>query len=212
MQNSDAFSGLAYAEHFNSLWAGKDDDSDGDLHGGQPYALNLTQRKVGATKTDVLTGFYTLKGERCLELSPFLGPLQRQRVPPLLKTSNDISMNSNHPPVDLGQAYPGIPASSELHINAQNNQRHFPATNEEKFRCPILVRAALVVKCPQSPRLTFTDATGKVRCSSASSIKIELAIEQLYEIAGQRPMSPIYSSLDESRVGTLNVKRLIKSQ
>lgn len=111
--------------------------------------------------------------------------------------------------MDLGSAYPQIPGSSEL--AAANQTTHFPSSIEEKYRCPILVRAALRVKCPQNPNLTITDSTGKVRCSAASAIKIELAIEQLYEIAGQKPMPPIYSTLDEGKVGTLNVKRLIKS-
>ena len=205
VQTPSTFDSLPPGDQFNALWVAQDSSADG----GRPYALSLTQKKVGATTASVLTGFYTLKGERCNDLSPFKGQLQRQRVPQLLKTSNDVSMNPGDSAVNLGSPYPQIPGSSEL--AAANQTTHFPSSIEEKYRCPILVRAALRVKCPQNPNLTITDSTGNVRCSAASSIKIELAIEQLYEIAGQKPMPPIYSTLDEGKVGTLNIKRLIKS-
>ena len=117
-------------------------------------------------------------------------------VDPLIPSSQQYSVGKaptirgapDHPipafPLPTGQAY----------LNLQNKiGKRVPATQAEMYRCPILVRAAIVVACPEiTPTApvgknyfdSYLASNGKVYCPVASTVSVQTRIEQLYQITG----------------------------
>jgi hypothetical protein len=84
-------------------------------------------------------------------------------------------------------------------------------------RCPILVRAAMITRCPAAPpngnipNYRYVDpGTNRVSCPVAASVQVHIRTEQVFRITGQPVMQTVDTVLDQKSVGTLNVTDVIK--
>jgi hypothetical protein len=207
-----------YAD-FNALWTSTDEASDG----GQMNAFILTN---SAGKE--ITGFYTLDGRRCNEFSEF--------------TSDTIQPGVVNPAMSLGQgkgaggskaadafeargsslAKPSGSAYSFLYGKLGSDRNKAPTSTADRRRCPVLVRAALVVGCPQNPasasafQKTYeeTDASGnkKRRCSVASNMQVHVRVEQVWEIAGTPLLKPVDTVIDGRSAGSIAIDQIIMNK
>lgn len=186
-------------KNFNELWSSYLNE-DQDLMNAL-YLVNSTGKP--------LTGFYTLAGARCDDLSEFAAPLtgiQPYLLDPKLKTGQQ-----------QGTAYPIPNVKSFADLQVKLNKK-FPDPNLDPttaLRCPILVRAAMVAYCPNNPALPIAQMSyafppnGKLRCSVAKAIQIHVQIEQLYEITGSPKMQTIDTVIDPSLTRPIPIDRII---
>jgi len=86
-------------------------------------------------------------------------------------------------------------------------------------RCPLLVRAALISRCPgnppagtNAPRFTVNDASNITRCPSADTAQVHIRVEQVFRIAGEPQMAPVDTILDQKFSSTLNVGDVIRTK
>jgi hypothetical protein len=201
------------AVNFNQLWRSHDEALDG----GQMNAFIL----AGAGGQPV-SGFYTLKGQRCGEYSEF--------------STNSIFPGKLNPAIVAGQSNlnaagsgdfvprPEIPRPTGSAFNELTSAqpRTAPSTNAERRRCPILVRAAAMMRCPDNPgngapMKTYEerDAAGNIivrRCSIASSVQVKIRIEQVFEISGEPILAPIDTVVDGKNASAIAVDRIIRNK
>jgi hypothetical protein len=189
---------------FNTLWAGGDDPLDG----GQINALAL----VSATGQPI-TGFYSLKGSRCGMFSEFGGVLQPKRVRPFLVGAQGATVGGAGIE-NIGNAYP-LPSGNAFDALRAGIGKLVPGSLQEMNECPILVRAALVVNCPDSsgtlpdPKQVDPNDANVVRCPSAATVTVHLRIEQLFHIAGQAPMKTFDTRATQDQIASLQVSEII---
>ncbi len=86
-------------------------------------------------------------------------------------------------------------------------------------RCPILVRAALIVTCPplnkstNAPQLTHEDpTTKKLTCPAASSIQVHLRAEQVFKITGQPTIQTVDTIVDRKTAASISIDQLLKQK
>jgi hypothetical protein len=86
-------------------------------------------------------------------------------------------------------------------------------------RCPLLVRAALITRCPgnpaagtNAPRFTVKDSGNITRCPSADSAQVQVRVEQVYRIVGEPQMAPIDTIIDQKSASTMNVGEIIRNK
>jgi len=179
--------------NFDELW----DSADTAAQGGQSNAMVLTN-SMGKP----MSGFYTLKGTRCHEFSEFAGTIQPARV--------DSMTGDTVKPLP-GPSYTG-PSSLKL------PGTRIPTTAAERRRCPILVRAALVVQCPTNPvspsatQRTYEDTSSLpsiIRCATASSMQVHIRMEQITEIAKMPRMLPVDTVIDQRNAAAISIERIL---
>jgi hypothetical protein len=198
---------------FNALWAASDDPLDG----GQMNALGLVN-----SHGQTITGFYSLKGSRCPLFSEFAGDLTPMRVRPFISANQQNQVTSTTGIEPLGSSFPLPTSASYLALRsallARTPALSVPTTIQQMNECPVLVRAALVARCPTySSSLPFVSVrdpslTTLVRCPVAASLMIHLRIEQLYEIAGSAPLKRFDTRASKDQIASLDVAELIASK
>ena len=193
---------------FNTLWSGVEDTQDG----GQMNALALVSA-VGQP----ITGFYSLRGTRCGKFSEFGGDLRPKRVQPFLRATQQSAVAGGTGIENLGPAY-ALPAGVAYQNLRAGIGKGVPTTLQEMNDCPILVRAALVVSCPNAsvtlPNMRLQDPTDASlrRCPMAETVTIHLRIEQLYQIAGQSPLKTFDTRAMKDPVASLNIAEIITNR
>jgi hypothetical protein len=201
---------------FNQLWA-----SDPSTTGGQLNAMVIAEGN-----NIPLTGWFTSDGRRCLEFSEFTNtPIIPGTVPPLVVTGQQETVTANWVatgtalPMPSGAAFSDIITRLGPKARAPNPSAGTQIELNNARRCPILVRAAMITRCPGTttagqnlPRFTVTDSAGITRCPSADSIQIHVRIEQIFRIAGEPQMPPIDTITDQKSVGTINVGDVIRNK
>jgi hypothetical protein len=194
-----------YAD-FNELWISSDDAVDG----GQLNALVLTNA-MGKP----LTGFYTLAGSRCNEYSEFAGEIQAGKIS--LPNHGDAFT-----PVGLPFELPASSAYAYVHQQFTAKGLKVPTTVADRRRCPLLVRAAIVVQCPNNPMLPGEQKTANImdvggtllhrRCSVAASAQVHIRIEQIVELETQPKMIPSDTMIEAKNASTISVDRIIANK
>src|SRR5690606_11584968 len=93
-----------------------------------------------------------------------------------------------------------------------------PTTATERRDFPILVRAAVIYKCPKNPlgdapmRSLETISGGTVTgaiCATAATATVHVRIEQVWTVAGSPPMRTIDTFLDAGQAGSISIEKLI---
>jgi hypothetical protein len=189
---------------FDALWASKDLDHDG----GQMNAILLA---TAGAKTSVISGFYSKEGVLCPQYSEFLAPggtLVRNKVEAMQTTVQQEHVGSAMGFAPQGTPYPAlqVPVSVAASFQTAGKRNKYPSTVQEMNLCPVLVRAAMVVQCPQGSK---ADADGNIRCAVANSVSIRVKIEQLFEIAGTPTFKPIDTLLNPEQASSFNIKDVL---
>ena len=173
-----------------------------------------------------MSGFYTLAGDRCGEFSEFAGTIRSAKVNPsqISGQQDKVSGSSSTCAIAPGVYSVIPPASLTTGVIATGKTSPYDgsATNDCKQaanmrRCPILVRAAIVTSCPGNPippsaQKSYTDAGGLTHCLSATSIRIFMRIEQIYEVAGMPKMQTSDTLQDQGTANALSVSDLIQAK
>ena len=195
--------------NFNEIWGSNDESVDG----GQSNAIVLAN-SMGR----LLSGFYSLSGQRCAEYSEFGGLITPGKVNPAIVTSGmNLAKQAGVAPANAFQedsTQPLIHGEAHGALSTYFASKGVPQTASEKRRCPILVRAAIVTKCPTNPippaaQKTITLPDGSTHCSAASALQVEVRIEQIYEIASTPKMMPEDTILDPKNASQVSIERLI---
>lgn len=216
----DNSSKITPGSSFDDLWKGSDDAQDG----GQSYALLLSN-----ASGQLVTGFYTLQGQRCSEFSEFAGTIKSARVNQAIVAGQQVQAGgaASLSTIDTTGSVTLATPVKDSYLKAwlanplDHKAKTVPSTAADMRRCPILVRAAMVATCPpdqnngeQAPPVaqnSYTDA-GVTHCTAADSVKVHLRVEQIYEIAGMPKMKTIDSVLDSTQATTVTVGGLIQSK
>ncbi len=201
---------------FNELWA-----ADPSTLGGQLNAVVLSTGNY-----QPLTGWYTQEGRRCMEFSEFSttqivpgtvvpfspGGQKEITTAPWLATGAAIPMPS-------GPAFDDIVSKLGVKAKGPNPAAGTSVELNNARRCPLLVRAALITRCPgnpaagtNAPRFTVKDANNIARCPSADSAQVQVRVEQVFRIAGEPQMAPVDTIVDQKSAGTLNVGDIIRNK
>lgn len=201
---------------FNELWA-----ADPSTLGGQLNAVVLSTGNY-----QPLTGWYTHDGRRCMEFSefsanqiipgtvaPFSTAGQKEvATAPWLATGAPIPMPS-------GPAFDDIVSRLGVRARAPNPAAGTALELNHARRCPLLVRAALITRCPSTPtngtnapRFTVKDANNITRCPSADVAQVQVRVEQVFRIVGEPQMAPVDTVLDQKSASTLNVGDIIRTK
>ena len=204
---------------FDELWSDHDSQSDG----GQAMAVALSN-----SAGQLVTGFYTLKGERCSEFSEFAGQISTARVNQSVVSGQQVLANGSKSTTTIDTSgsvtLPALALDSGwTNWLSTNNKKTPTMTNSaaDMRRCPILVRAAVVSTClpyaqnpplPAAQQSYFDNSDSTLHCTAAQQVKIHLRVEQIYEIAGLPKMATVDSVLDSSQAATVNVSDLIQSK
>lgn len=176
---------------FNDLWSSTDKADDGGL----PNAIALANAEGG-----IISGFYQLDGKRCNEYNEFAGVIQPAILNPKTKGipySTPEIENVGEPIKTPGSGNGGATVvyndmKSKFRAAPFNAKIPSERGADEMRRCPLLVRAAAIFSCPDNvtgqPIVTYeTSSSGIVtrrQCTVAKDIKIQLRIEQVYQIRG----------------------------
>jgi hypothetical protein len=188
---------------FNWRWASSDDSQDG-------WNLNGVMLVNAAGKP--ITGFFTLKGEYCKEFNPFLSKFEIRPtlVPAALPAGQQANANLSSPTF-LATAYPTPHPTNPIDNAAPSRNLRFPTTVDEMRACPILVRAAMRVKCPIG-NCFHHEESGVNHCPFASSIRFDIAVEQIYQIAGQKARKPYLTEIGQGSVNTISIPEIIRER
>ena len=188
---------------FNWRWSTPDAVEDGNQMNGV-MLVNSAGKPI--------TGFFTLKGEYCEKFNPFLakGVIQPTMVPAALPAGQqaNASLTTSTP---LAAAYPTPVPNSPIDQAASIKNRSVPTTIDEMRACPILVRATMRVKCPIGSCFHYSDS-GVNHCPFASSIRFDIAVEQIYQIAGQRARKPYLTEIGQGSVNTISIPEIIRER
>ena len=190
---------------FNALWQSVDTTGAG----GQSNAMSLAN-----SQGKLLTGFYTLKGTRCNEFSEFAGPITPARVNPSSGTTTQMDHAAGGAGAVQTIAGPTLNPPASLKPPGAK----LPTTAADRLRCPILVRAAFLAKCPDNPvvdtapRRSYTDSSGVVHCSHASSLQVQVRVEQITEIASMPRMKPEDTVVDAKNASAISIDQIIANK
>lgn len=200
---------------FDQLW----DKSDLDVNGGAPYAVTLS-----GFASKPVTGFYALESgnlRRCGEFSEFAanGPIQPYRVdgPQTVVQQNKVGEGVKVPvgspiPIPTGAGF------SSIRSKVLGQGKRIPETVQEMRRCPVLVRAAMLINCKPSSSSnpnTYVDntaSTDKVRCISGASVQFQIQLRQVYEITGQATLKTVDTLVNSGAQGTLSIEQILKTR
>jgi hypothetical protein len=198
---------------FNALWASSDDADNG----GQMNAFVLAD---GRGKP--ITGFYTENGVRCGEFNEFSStPIQPGRINPIMNSGQMNRVNGAGDAFEsVGSAIPNPSGTGfNFMVGKLGSSAKAPTSTADRRRCPILVRAALMVGCPRNPassnaiEKTYEDPSTKSRrCAVASSVQVKIRVEQVWEIAGQPKLQPVDTVIDNKAAGSISVDRIIQKK
>ncbi len=207
---------FAKTASFNALWA-----ADPSTLGGQLNAVVLSTGNY-----QPLTGWYTLDGRRCSEFSEFSTiPIIPGTVPPMVVAGQQEKVTApwvatgTAIPMPSGQAFDEIVSKLGPRARGPDPSKGSPLELNHARRCPLLVRAALITRCPNNPpqgtnapRFTVEDASKITRCPSADSAQVHVRVEQVFRIAGEPQMAPVDTIIDQKSAGTLNVSEVIRTK
>ena len=189
---------------FNWRWATPDASQDG----GQMNGVMLVN---SAGKP--ITGFFSLKGEYCEKFNPFINKLEiRPTLVPAVLPAGQQANATLATETYLSAPYPTPQPNNPIESAATSKGRWFPTTIDEKRACPILVRAAMRVKCPLGGSLRYVESTGVTHCPFASSIRFDIAVEQIYQIAGQKARKPYLTEIGQGSVNTISIPEIIRER
>lgn len=200
---------------FDQLWAGY----DLDVNGGAPYAVTLS-----GFGSKPITGFYALEGgslRRCSEFSEFAAsePIQPYRVDGTQTVVQQTKVGEGVK-VPIGQAIP-IPSGAgmnSIRTKVLGQGKKIPESAQEMSRCPVLVRAAMIVSCKSqssSNPNTYVDTAApsdKVRCASGSNVQFQVQLRQVYEITGQPTLKTVDTVLESGAQGTVSIEQILKQR
>jgi hypothetical protein len=206
---------------FDQLWAG----TDGADSGSQAYGLILSGG--GAVSGMPLSGFYTLSGSRCSEFSEFAGPIHSAKVNPMQMSGQQDKIAAIGSPACaiMPGAYSVSASPSPLTTAVVAAGKIVPydglSLNDcteaaNMRRCPILVRAAMVATCPRNPVLpgaqpTYQDTLGVNHCLAASSVRVFIHMEQIYEVAGM-PTMKTFDTYQQQNSPSLSISGIIQNK
>jgi hypothetical protein len=203
---------------FDALWASKDDQHDGEqMNAILLAAPGARTEKLAGGKTvrvgSVISGFYSREGVLCPQFSEFMassskdGELTRYKVEALQTTVQQQHVTATGGMTKLG-SYPklNLPVSMSASFASAGKRNQYPTSLQEMNLCPVLVRAAIVTECPKGSK---PDASGKIRCETASSISIRVKIEQLFEIAGTPTFKTVDTILNPEQASSFNVREVL---
>jgi hypothetical protein len=212
----------AQTKDFNTLWSTGDSAADG----GQGNAIVLTN-----AQGQVISGYYTADGHHCDQFSEFAGQVTKSRVNPLVTAGFQMNTVTNSQvtggsgssalPVAITGATPFPVNSSAYNVmkgivtGTQGGWLKTKPTSAADARsCPILLRAAMVVVCPNptsdlsTTRTVVPPQSAERRCSVGATVNIHVRIEQIFEIAGQAAMKP-YDTVLNGNPATINVSDIL---
>jgi hypothetical protein len=197
---------------FNDLWSSVVDED--------PDMMNAVYLTNAAGKP--ISGFYTLSGARCDDLSEFAAPLsgiQPYVIDPTMMSGQQMKVGGVRPVTGVLYLVPNVRSFTDLQskLNKKFPDPTNPTGLAQALHCPILVRAAMVAACPSNPMLpvaqesyTFPNGAGtKTRCAAASSIQMHVRIEQLYEITGTPKMQTIDTVLTPAMANSVSMERIL---
>lgn len=204
---------------FDQLWAATTPADDG----GFPYAIQLRN-----AEGNPITGFYTLKGQRCDEFSEFGGDLVSAKVNPngvggyFTKT---VAGSDPATAIQTTGKFIPLPGSIGGGVAGYSEMREkiglpVPTTADQMRRCPILARAAIQVSCPDNDayptaaqRPTYEEKVGSTvvrqQCSAASDIKVHMRVEQIYELAGMPVLKAKETIVNGGSSSSVSIQRII---
>jgi hypothetical protein len=190
--------------NFDELWSSADPRADG----GQ---LNAIQFANGGGQ--LLTGFFELNGRRCDEFNEMVGDVQPGRLKMV-----DGAWTFEPKGSVLARPDVSLPGYQQMIQKFNEQGLRVPSTIEEKRRCPILIRAAVLYSCPSNPAppglartFELKDASGNIlqrRCTIASSVQLQFKMEQVFEIEGTRPMKPMDTIQEKIQMAGISVAQL----
>jgi hypothetical protein len=206
---------------FDQLWAG----TDGADSGSQAYGLVLSGG--GAVSGMAVSGFYTLSGTRCSEFSEFAEPIHSAKVNPVQMSGQQEKVAAagssacaimpgsyavSASPSPLTTAL--VAAGKKVPYDGLSTSDCTQAANMR--RCPILVRAAMVATCPRNPVLpgaqtTYQDALGVNHCLAASTVRVFIRMEQIYEVAGM-PTMTTFDTFQQQGSASLSISGIIQNK
>jgi len=205
---------ISQYKSFNELWSSADTEAEG----GQLNAILLTN-----AQGRWLSGFYTLAGSRCEGFSEFAGAIQPGVVNPVGGVGAQMNRvgssgfdTKNRSPIPLPGS--GVGGGTNAYSTMSNGitqklKQTIPTTVEDKRRCPILVRAAIVAQCPPSGDTPPATYEGPPRqCSAAKDIFIHIRVEQVWEIAGQPTMMPFDTVVNRASAADISIDRIIANK
>jgi hypothetical protein len=201
---------------FNELWA-----ADPSTLGGQLNAVVLSTGNY-----QPLTGWYTQEGRRCMEFSEFSTiPITPGTVAPFSTAGQKETMSGTWLatgaaiPMPSGPAFDDIVSKLGAKAKGPNPSTGTALDLNNARRCPLLVRAALITRCPgnppagtNTPRFTVKDSGNITRCPSADSAQVQVRVEQVYRILGEPQMAPVDTIIDQKSASTLNVGEIIRTK
>jgi hypothetical protein len=189
---------------FNWRWTSHDATEDGKKINGV-MLVNAAGKPI--------TGFFSLKGEYCEKFNPFMNKFEiRPTLVPAALPAGQQANATLATETNLAAPYPMPQGDNPIEIAAYAKGRSFPTTIDEKRACPILVRAAMRVKCPLGGSLRYVDFTGVTHCPFASSIRFDIAVEQIYQIAGQKARKPYLTEIGQGSVNTISIPEIIRER
>jgi hypothetical protein len=208
---------------FDELWSATTTPDQGGL----PFAVALRN-----PQGKMITGFYSLEGKHCDEFSEFAGEIQ----PGVLNPVSTFGFNTGSGAGGSKSTLNFVPSGSKIKLPGQgpggatdgyaelksklvSAGYRIPTTPDEMRRCPILARAAFVVSCPDNsgypngalPTIEAKDPSGNViskQCTAASDIKVQLRVEQAFQIHG-RPSMPTTDSVTLSSTSSVSIQRIL---
>jgi hypothetical protein len=225
---------IASNNDFNKLWASADEADNGNQMNAI-MMVNAAGRKVeglpagqdptaGVRKP--ISGFYTLEGKYCSEFSEFMAPqsgIQSYAIDPPQTNMQQITVGST--PKPIGNPFPLPPEVilSSLRTKLAAANKRYPTTVADMYRCPVLFRSAISVKCPSNPLPlvlgskipTYIDSTrvqDKIRCDSAASIMIHVRLEQVFQITGQPVLKAYDSIVENGQTSSISVQNILKNR
>jgi hypothetical protein len=193
---------------FNRLW----ESTDAPGNGGELAAASLF-----GPGNQPLTGFFRLDGSYCPQFHPYLataGQLRRYRIDGNQTVVQQNRAAGGQEALDLLATLPAK-MTQDYRPKLLARGKSYPTTVADMRSCPILVRAALEIKCPRGGKSAYIDSAlpaDKVRCVSGTTARFHIRAEQIFEITGQPVMKMVDSVVDNNQLSTISIEQILKSR
>lgn len=193
---------------FNRLW----ESTDAPGNGGELAAASLF-----GPGNQPLTGFFRLDGSYCPQFHPYLataGQLRRYRIDGNQTVVQQNRAAGGQEALDLLATLPAK-MTQDYRPKLLARGKSYPTTVADMRSCPILVRAALEIKCPRGGKSAYIDSAlpaDKVRCVSGTTARFHIRAEQIFEITGQPVMKTVDSVVDNNQLSTISIDQILKSR